>query len=218
MDKGASLTTQCLAFCQVLATQGQASSFVLTIGSTFSFSLDTNEKKMKRPSPSTEKRNIKRRKEFLDGKSESVKPADLETPRRGQPLNPFKCDQCEHTSITKEAVKVHTKETHKKQNIPQVEVKPAEKPAVMNPPAMAVKAGVVKPVCDLCKMTFLTANGLKVHKDMMHEENDNKCDCCNLTFPTQATLEGHIIEVIEAAEYKRKEYERKWPGGGPIHR
>jgi hypothetical protein len=39
-SKGISLTTQCLAFCQALATQGQAISFALTIGSAFSFSLD----------------------------------------------------------------------------------------------------------------------------------------------------------------------------------
>ena len=81
--KNASLTTQCLAFCQGLASQGQCFAFALTIGSTFSFSLDNREKttfikenKKKKPSPSTLIRNQKRREGFLKGNSESAESVD----------------------------------------------------------------------------------------------------------------------------------------------
>ena len=42
-----SLVSQCLAFCQTLASQGKDFSFSLNINSSFSFSLDTRESKVK---------------------------------------------------------------------------------------------------------------------------------------------------------------------------
>ena len=69
-----SLASQCLAFCQALASKGKDFSFSLTIDSTFSFSLDTRESNVqstlakKRSSPSTQRRNAKRREEFLQKK------------------------------------------------------------------------------------------------------------------------------------------------------
>ena len=66
-----SLVSQCMAFCQMLADQGKDFSFKLTINSSFSFSLDTRESKVKatlakkRTSPSTQRRNARRREEFL---------------------------------------------------------------------------------------------------------------------------------------------------------
>ena len=69
-----SLASQCLAFCQTLASQGMDFHFSLTINSTFSFSLDTRKTKgnstlvKKRSSPSTQRRNARRREEFLKRK------------------------------------------------------------------------------------------------------------------------------------------------------
>ena len=69
-----SLASQCLAFCQALANQGKEFSFSLTINSTFSFSLDTRKSKMnstlvkKRSSLSTQRRNARRREDFLKKK------------------------------------------------------------------------------------------------------------------------------------------------------
>ena len=66
-----SLASQCMAFCQALASQGKEFNFTLDIGSTFSFSLDTRGKNVKatlakkRTSPSTQRRNARRREEFL---------------------------------------------------------------------------------------------------------------------------------------------------------
>ena len=66
-----SLVSQCLAFCQTLASQGKDFSFSLNINSSFSFSLDTRESKRKttlekkRTSPSTQRRNARRIEEFL---------------------------------------------------------------------------------------------------------------------------------------------------------
>ena len=73
-----SLASQCLALCQTLASQGKAFTFSLKIDSTFSFNLDTRESRAstllsealtrKKVSPSTQRRNARRRAEFLKKK------------------------------------------------------------------------------------------------------------------------------------------------------
>ena len=71
------MASQCLAFCQTLASQGMDFHFSLTINSNFSFSLDTRKIKgnsavaKKRSSPSTQRRNARRREAFLKRKLNS---------------------------------------------------------------------------------------------------------------------------------------------------
>ena len=71
------LASKCFEFCKALASQGTAFSFSLTLGSNFSFSLDTREmaphsvtddKAWKKKSPSAIRRNARRREEFLQKK------------------------------------------------------------------------------------------------------------------------------------------------------
>ena len=62
------LASKCMDFCQALASQGQVFNFSLSVGPTFSFSLDTTRSKApltkKKASPSTLRRNARRREEF----------------------------------------------------------------------------------------------------------------------------------------------------------
>ena len=71
------LATKCLDFCQTLSSRGSAFKFSLTMGSNFSFSLDTKVLTSdiqvkylpkKKPSPSTIRRNARRREMFLSKK------------------------------------------------------------------------------------------------------------------------------------------------------
>ena len=68
-ETDSTLATKCLAFCQALSSQGKAFQFSLKVGSTFSFTLDTRCKETlatkKKASPSTLRRNAKRREDFL---------------------------------------------------------------------------------------------------------------------------------------------------------
>ena len=93
-ESESSLATKCLDFCQTLASQGKAFNFSLSIGSAFSFSLDTRDKvpaldtkskatPKKMPSPSTIRRNARRRDESLNKK---LKPA-AEPSASARPLN-----------------------------------------------------------------------------------------------------------------------------------
>ena len=78
-DDSSSLASKCLDLCQTLASQGQAFTFSLTIGSTFNFSMTTGSQDTPAPavkvvknkkSPSTQRRDARRRKEFLKRKSQ----------------------------------------------------------------------------------------------------------------------------------------------------
>ena len=70
-EDNAALLSQCLDFCQTLAVKSLTFSFTLTLGESFSFSVDTREKEAlvskakKKKTPSTLRRNARRRAEFL---------------------------------------------------------------------------------------------------------------------------------------------------------
>ena len=76
-DKYVTLATQCMDFCRHLDSKGKAYKFSITIGSDFTFSLDTrgeattSREVRKKLSPSSVKRNARRKEEFLKKKSTS---------------------------------------------------------------------------------------------------------------------------------------------------
>ena len=102
MTDDSSLATQCLALCQSLTSQGMVFNFSLAIGSTFSFSVDTKSKEAlpskakKKVSPSTRKRNMRRREEFLKKKSIPSEAEKSEPDKEASPGATFRCDQCEN--------------------------------------------------------------------------------------------------------------------------
>ena len=58
-EEGSDLTSQCMAFCQALASKGRLFTFTLNVGTSFLFSLDTRgdntstSSNVKKKSPST---------------------------------------------------------------------------------------------------------------------------------------------------------------------
>ena len=115
-EADSSQATQCLDFCQALARQGKDFKLSITIGSTFSFSLDTKEGKAtlptkikKKKSPSTLKRNAKRREDFLAKKSTVV--TGLETNQNQREA--FPCEQCDSRFKTANGLKIHKSKAHK---------------------------------------------------------------------------------------------------------
>ena len=124
-ENDSSLADKCLAFCQAMNSQGKAFKFSLSISNTFSFSLDSRggaeplpNSGRKRASPSTLKRNARRRSEFL-GKKNATAPVseenqvDLETSQQALETDTFKCDQCATAFKTRNGLKIHTGKSHK---------------------------------------------------------------------------------------------------------
>ena len=130
-DKAA-LVSQCLDFCQTLANKWPTFSFTLTLGDSFSFSLDTNGKdasaskgKKKKKTPSTLRRDAKRRSKFLNKKLEvstvdtsslSENVSEEEAFEEVVEKRVFKCDQCENIFKSENGLKIHIGKAHKKVN------------------------------------------------------------------------------------------------------
>ena len=117
------LASQCMAFCQALASKGQIFSFTLKVGSSFAFSLDTrgngtSSLTKKRKSPSTRRRNARRRAEFLAkkrGPPENESSSEKSTPEKvACPVKAkeFKFDQCDKDFKSENGLKIHVGKTH----------------------------------------------------------------------------------------------------------
>ena len=111
-----SLASKCMVFCQALANQGQAFNFSLTIGTGFSFSLDTRGKAAspkikKKASPSTLKRNARRRADFLQRKQN---PSSVNSIEEVEAVpNALNCDQCDYKAVSEKGLGQHKRMKHK---------------------------------------------------------------------------------------------------------
>ena len=124
-ENDSSLVIQCLALCQSLERQGKVFKLSLTIGNAFSFSMESRGEttpvpitRKKRASPSTVKRNARRRSEFLAKKRMEVAAseeaqADVESTQQLPQKAPFPCDQCGLGFRTGNSLKIHVVKAHK---------------------------------------------------------------------------------------------------------
>ena len=116
-EDNSNLASQCMAFRQALASKGQIFSFTLKVGSSFAFSLDTRGNgtssfTKKRKSPSTRRRNARRRAEFLAKKRGPPEKSTPEKVARPVKAKEFKCDQCEKDFKSENGLKIHVGKTH----------------------------------------------------------------------------------------------------------
>ena len=115
-EVGSSLLTKCLDFCQALSNQGQVINFSVAIGPDFTFSLDTRRKEgstvaKKKASPSTVKRNARRKEEYLKRKN---KPSSVNTTEELEVVSDApKCDQCNFKAASEKGLRQHQRMKHK---------------------------------------------------------------------------------------------------------
>ena len=116
-DEDSSLASKCMAFCQALASQGQSFNFSISIGSDFSFSLDTRSKAItsqgtkKMASPSTLRRNVRRREEFIAKKQQES--STRISGDNSAAAKELKCDQCEYVAASEKGLRQHIRMKHK---------------------------------------------------------------------------------------------------------
>ena len=123
VEVDSSLLSQCLDFCQALARQGHAFNLSVAIGASFTFSLDTRSKDVasqvtkRKASPSTLRRNTKRREEYQLAKQRRSSPRTS-----GDPASAAEnvCDQCEYVAASEKGLRQHIRMKHK-------EPRPAER-------------------------------------------------------------------------------------------
>ena len=115
-EVGSSLLTKCLDFCQALSNQGQVINFSVAIGPDFTFSLDTRRKERstvakKKASPSTVKRNARRKEEYLKRKN---KPSSVNNIEELEVVSDApKCDQCNYKAASEKGLRQHQRMKHK---------------------------------------------------------------------------------------------------------
>ena len=163
VNEKSSMASQCMAFCQTLASQGKAFNFSLKIGEDFAFFLDTKKEvpvqKTRKVSPSTKKRNDLRRQKFLASKSKPiVEEQDLEAPSnistaKNQSVS---CEECGHTTKTVGGMKLHVKNKHEISQVDGNTSLPVEETAQKPSCESAFK-------CDYCEYKNFSKDILKEH-------------------------------------------------------
>ena len=175
-ESDSSLATQCLDFCQALARQGKDVKLSITIGSTFTFSLDTKEGKttlptriQKRKSPSTLKRNAKRRQEFLAKKSTSESSVLTGMESNQKQCEAFQCDQCNSSFKTVNGLKILKGKSHKEAFSPEKLRKSFSQPSLTVSP-MRDQSRVES--CHNCDMEMSPTHLCKDDEDSEEEEEE----------------------------------------------
>ena len=211
-EADSSLATQCLALCQALTSQGMAFNFSLSIGSTFSFSLDTRSKEAlpskakKKASPSTLRRNMRRREEFFNKKkSEASEAEKSESDKEASQPATFPCDQCDNVFKSEKGLKIHIGKGHK--TVEKIR-RSSSDPSLMVSPIR--ESGRTIP-CHNC-------GGDMSPTHLCQEEpvESVKCDSCEKIFNCEDQLENHKAAgcakqyVCKACNVECSDYNGRW--------
>ena len=211
-ETDSSLATKCLALCQALTSQGMVFNFSLNIGSTFSFSLDTKSKEAlsskvkKKASPSTLRRNMRRREEFFNKKkSEASEAEKSESDKEASQPATFPCDQCDNVFKSEKGLKIHIGKGHK--TVEKI-MRSSSDPSLMVSPIR--ESGRIIP-CHNC-------GGDMSPTHLCQEEpvESVKCDWCEKVFNCEDQLENHKAAgcakqyVCKACNVECSDYNGRW--------
>ena len=160
-------------------SQGRTFSLSITAGSTFIFSMESNgvaipaAEVKKKSSPSTLRRNTRRRDIFLKRKLEShikmqassecppspSSPPPLISSPQGVEERPFKCDLCTASFLSKHGLKYHMESIHK--TAPQGST-------ILHPHPSGIQNSVIAFPCGQCTHSFSSGTKLKHHIEHSH--------------------------------------------------
>ena len=114
------LAVKCLDFCQVLSSQGMEFNFTLNLGNSFNFSLDTRKKSKttefvkKKLSPSSVRRNTRRKEAFLKKKGETFNNSEGSSLvySSTKEVETIQCDHCDYQVNCKVNMRKHMDKEH----------------------------------------------------------------------------------------------------------
>ena len=191
-ETDSSLATKCMAFCQALTNHGKAFQFSLNIGSTFSFTLDTRCKETlatkKKASPSTLRRNAKRREEFLKRKHQPAQQQEKSETVKEKPRQraAFQCDQCDNHFKSESGLKIHIGKSHKAQQAAEILRGDLEEEALnISQQSEVIREEVGEDIsredvvreeepmysCDDCEDLFFTGEDMDTHMKEIHKHS-----------------------------------------------
>ena len=193
--------SKCMEFCQPLASQGRSFHFSLNMGPNFNFSLDTRGKVLKGPvakkrtSPSTLRRNAKRREEFVNKKQQSPS-ARIPTENSAAALKKPKCDQCDFEAVSEKGLRQHMRMKHQKPSMdgaasgqtPEKLRNPSSQPSLLMSPIR--DQGRVE-ICHNCGKDMSPTH---LCEDSSQEDpvETVACDYCEETFDSEDDFNNHL--------------------------
>ena len=214
-EADSTLVSKCMAFCQALAIQGQAFNFSLAIGPTFNFSLDTRGKVLKGPvakkrtSPSTLRRNAKRREEFVNKKQQSPS-ARIPTENSAAALKKPKCDQCDFEAVSEKGLRQHMRMKHQKPSMdgaacgqtPEKLRNPSSQPSLLMSPIR--DQGRVE-ICHNCGKDMSPTH---LCEDSSQEEpvETVACDYCEEAFDSEDDFNDHLCAPFKCDQCEKAFY------------
>ena len=193
-DEDSSLASKCMAFCQALASQGQHFNFSISTGSGFTFSLDTsrskavsNQKAKRKSSPSTLRRNARRREKFLAKKQQEC--STRISVENSAAAKEIKCDQCEYVAASEKGLRQHIRMKHKESQIEVLRsLEESRGPLECSSPMLFITR---EELCQNCEAPFSTGHCCEIHS----------CDHCGKIFGNDCDLSEHT-----ATQHKHRCY------------
>ena len=219
-EDNAALLSQCLDFCQTLAAKSLTFSFTLTLGNSFSLSLDSNGKEAlaskgkKKKTPSALKRDARRREKFLKKKlevstvdtflqSEDISEKETVGKQGAEKVldeKAFKCDQCDNFFKSENGLRIHVGKSHKKVNSTpatpdQLRQQPGGSVSLSASPLLDTsREELCRKLdfeCGACYFKCSDAETLKIHRSSVHKL-PRKCPDCDLVFQDFVPLGAHL--------------------------
>ena len=178
-EVGSTLLSKCLDFCQALSSKGQAFNFSVAIGPDFTFSMDTRSKAAspgikKKASPSTLRRNARRREEYLQRKQ------NLSTVNSTEEVeivsDALSCDQCDYKPASEKGLRQHKRMKHKPSQPALTSPASPERlretvsyrEALVNPMSPIALNSKQETKCAICKLDLNTYEEFVNHNIMIH--------------------------------------------------
>ena len=193
-EVNSSLASKCMDFCQALASKGQEFHFSLAMGPSFTFSLDTRGKATmgsegkKKKSPSTMRRNARRREEFLSKKRQTSSPVDSTIEQATASL--FPCDHCDYKNVSEKGLRQHKRMKHGKPQLDtQLQSSSLPTPEVFRKPTSYSDALAVSPVGDSTRV--IPCNNCDEDMSPNHICSTHSCGGCDEVFSSEKELTDH---------------------------
>ena len=183
------LLAKCLEFCQALTSQGQVFDFSVSIGSDFTFTLDTRSKAVEKQGAKKKARNTRRR---AGTRKQHQKSSSLISTNNGETANSPsvpECSQCDYKTASEKELKQHVIMKQRKPSAPLAESLRTKEESSVSLTSSPILFNIREENTQNCESFFFPG----------HQQcgDEVKCEWCDETFDKEDELENHKAAVCK---------------------